>query len=102
MQVTGEKCPSQDDSCLDPNTNIMIGAQYFARTVDQNGGNLAQAMGMYNGWVPFGTTEYTANNVATCGQRNNLDYLHMVFNGFMQGRNPRDSPAMGTFFNTNC
>lgn len=103
MQITPDKCPSQDDSCLDPWTNIMVGAQYFAKTVDENaGGNLAQAMGMYNGWVPFQTTEFTAQDGRTCGQRNNLDYLHMVFNGFMQGRNPRDNPRMGTFFNTDC
>jgi hypothetical protein len=99
MQLTGEKCPSNGD-CLDPGTNIGIGARYLASTADSVGGNLAQAMGMYNGWFP-GMTEGDANGRPTCGQRSNLDYLQTVFNGYLQGVDP-SSLDMGMFFNTRC
>jgi soluble lytic murein transglycosylase-like protein len=101
MQITPDKCPVQDDSCLVPSTNIQIGANYFADVVNGNGGNLAFALGQYNGWYP-GLTEDEADSAATCGARQNLDYLHMVFNGFMQGVDPRANPQMGTFFNVEC
>jgi soluble lytic murein transglycosylase-like protein len=99
MQITPDKCPVQDNSCLDPNTNIQIGATYFGNIVSGGGGNLALALGEYNGWYP-GLTENEANSASTCGARNNLDYVHMVLNGFMQGVDPRANPRMGIYFNT--
>jgi hypothetical protein len=101
MQITPDKCPVQDNSCLDPSTNIQTGATFFADTVSGGGGNLALALGQYNGWHP-GLTENEADSADTCGARNNLDYLHMVLNGFMQGVDPRANPRMGTFFNVDC
>jgi soluble lytic murein transglycosylase-like protein len=101
MQITPDKCYVPDESCLNPSTNIQIGATYFSNTVDAGGGNLALALGQYNGWYP-GLTQGAADSAATCGARNNLDYLHMVLNGFMQGVDPRANPRMGTFFNVDC
>lgn len=95
MQVTGEKCP-QDGDCLDPQTNIYIGARYLRSRIDANGGNMLQAMGEYNGWFP-NMREEDANN-HPCPQRNNLDYLSNVFNAYIQGINPT-SVQMGFYYN---
>jgi soluble lytic murein transglycosylase-like protein len=98
MQITPDKCQG---NCWDAYTNIGIGAQYLKSRIDANGGNLAQAMGEYNGWFP-GMTEYDANNKGSCGARNNLDYLQHVFNGYCQGVDP-NVLQMGTFNNIrNC
>ncbi|PVG01871.1 glycoside hydrolase family 23 protein, partial [Serendipita vermifera] len=95
MQVTGEKCPS-NGNCYDARTNIYIGANYLRGRIDANGGNIVQAMGEYNGWF-VGMNEWDASN-HPCGQRNNLDYLNNVFNGYLQGVDP-SSINMGVFFN---
>jgi hypothetical protein len=94
MQLTPEKCYGD---CYDAWTNIGIGADYFQRTLDSVGGNIALAMGMYNGWRE-GITLDEANSRPTCGQRSNMDYLQNVFNGYLQGVDP-GSMHMGTFFN---
>jgi len=101
LQITPDKCYGD---CFDAYTNINIGGTYFRGQVDGSGGNLAQAMGQYNGWFVHMTVG-DANNHPTCGSRNNLDYLHTVFNGFCQGVDPSSvSGGMGVWFNNgrNC
>jgi hypothetical protein len=98
MQITPEKCPSDGSNCYDPATNIRIGAQYFKTVLDLNNGNVAAAMGNYNGWY-HGLTVALANNYAVCAQHNNLDYLQNVFNGYLQGVDP-SSLNMGIYHNT--
>ncbi|KIM30346.1 glycoside hydrolase family 23 protein, partial [Serendipita vermifera MAFF 305830] len=98
MQITPDKCPSDGSDCYDPEINIGIGARYFKTVLDQNNGNLAAAMGNYNGWY-FGLTVALANNYAVCAQHNNLDYLQNVFNGYLQGVDP-SSLNMGIYHNT--
>jgi len=97
MQITPEKCPAEGD-CYDADTNIAIGARYFKTVLDLNNGNLAAAMGNYNGWFE-GLTVALANNYAVCAQHNNLDYLQNVFNGYLQGMDP-SSLNMGIYHNT--
>ncbi|KAG8828097.1 hypothetical protein FRC17_007624 [Serendipita sp. 399] len=97
MQITREKCPETGD-CYDAKTNISIGARYFKLMIDQKNGNVAAAMGAYNGWVE-GLTIASANNYAICAQHNNLDYLHFVFNAYLQGITP-ESLQMGIYHNT--
>ncbi|KAG8757194.1 hypothetical protein FRC14_002286 [Serendipita sp. 396] len=97
MQITSEKCPETGD-CYDAKTNISIGARYFKLMIDQHEGNVAAAMGAYNGWVT-GLTIASANNYAICAQHNNLDYLQFVFNGYLQGISP-DTLQMGIYHNT--
>lgn len=36
----------------DPEYNILTGSKYFADTLAGQGGNVALALGMYNGWYP--------------------------------------------------
>jgi len=101
MQITPDKCPSSGN-CYDPATNIGIGASYFQSQVDAAGGNVAAALGGYNGWYP-GLTETDADDAPTCGARQNLDYLHSILNGFCQGIDPGSIPGgMGTFRNNIC
>jgi hypothetical protein len=98
MQITPEKCPQNGD-CYDPTTNIDIGAQYFQTVInDQCNGNVACAMGAYNGWVP-GLTVAAANDYSTCAQHNNLDYLEFVFNWYLQGQTP---PSNAGIYHNTC
>jgi hypothetical protein len=98
MQITSEKCPTDGSNCFDPATNIGIGARYMKSRIDANDGNVAAGMGEYNGWRR-GMTVASANNYAICAQHNNLDYLHRVFNGYIQGIDPT-TINMGIYFNT--
>ncbi|CAG7846882.1 SubName: Full=Related to glycoside hydrolase family 23 protein-Laccaria bicolor {ECO:0000313/EMBL:CCA74381.1} [Serendipita indica DSM 11827] len=98
MQITSEKCPTDGSNCYDPATNIGIGARYMKSRIDANDGNVAAGMGEYNGWRR-GLTVAAANNYAICAQHNNLDYLHRVFNGYIQGIDPH-TLNMGIYFNT--
>jgi soluble lytic murein transglycosylase-like protein len=99
MQITSEKCPTDGSDCYDAATNISIGASYFKDVIDnQCGGNVACAMGAYNGWYQ-GLTVAGADNYSTCAQHNNLDYLQNVFNGYLQGVDPA-SINMGIYHNT--
>jgi hypothetical protein len=98
MQITSEKCPQNGD-CYDPETNISIGSQYFKTVItDQCNGNVACAMGAYNGWVP-GLTVAAANDFSTCAQHNNLDYLQFVFNWYLQGQSP---PSDAGIYHNTC
>jgi len=92
MQITPDKCTGD---CYDPWNNINIGSNYFMN-VYNGAQNLPLAIGQYNGWFAM-MTEYDANNKC-CSCRNNLDYIHNVLNGFMQGISP-ESIGMGKYFN---
>jgi hypothetical protein len=99
MQITSEKCPTDGSDCYDPETNISIGSQYFKTVItDQCSGNVACAMGAYNGWVP-GLTYAAANAYSTCAQHNNLDYLEFVFNWYLQGQSP---PSDAGIYHNTC
>lgn len=99
MQVTKEKCPNGDiGKCYDAYTNIGIGARYLKTVIGWNNGNIAAAMGGYNGWWA-GMTVHDANNYPECARHNNLDYLQNVFNGYLQGVDPY-SMNMGMYHNT--
>ncbi|KAL0068796.1 hypothetical protein AAF712_004125 [Marasmius tenuissimus] len=53
MQITVDKCGgAPGGNCYDPNYNIRTATSYFKNVLDQSGGNVLQAMGMYNGWQP--------------------------------------------------
>ncbi|CCA70009.1 related to glycoside hydrolase family 23 protein-Laccaria bicolor [Serendipita indica DSM 11827] len=96
MQLTPDKCVN-DGRCWYDRGNIEMGAEVFKNFLNAAGGNMLLALGNYNGWVKFMTVA-DANNKPTCGQRNNLDYLMNVMNGYLQGVDPA-SVNMGTFFN---
>lgn len=102
MQITADKCPNQEagTACRDPTYNIRTGAQYFATTLSGAGGNVAQALGEYNGWVK-GLTVAGAEQAAKEGrpcQQNNLDYIHQQLNGWLQNISPYDA-GLGTYQN---
>ncbi|KAK1235598.1 hypothetical protein PQX77_001191 [Marasmius sp. AFHP31] len=53
MQITVDKCGgAPGGNCYDPDYNIRTATSYFKSVLDQSGGNVLQAMGMYNGWQP--------------------------------------------------
>lgn len=91
MQITREKCGgAPGGNCRDPDFNIRTGVRYFANRVKANGGNLLRAAGEYNGWQE-GLTVASATRARhsnCCRCQNNLDYLHQLFNGWMQGVSP--------------
>lgn len=49
MQITSDKCQDGVD-CSNPDYNIRVGAEYLKSLIDNNGGNVVKALGMYNGW----------------------------------------------------
>jgi len=102
MQITKDKCPNQtaNATCRDPESNIKTGASYFASVLSSANGNVAQALGMYNGWR-LGLTKDQATapaNTSCCYCQNNLDYLHQQLNGWVQNVNPYEM-GMGTYHN---
>ncbi|KAF6760133.1 glycoside hydrolase family 23 protein [Ephemerocybe angulata] len=88
MQITKEKCiDAPGGDCKEPDFNIRTGVAYFAGRLKDNGGNLLLAAGQYNGWrkgLTVGAAT-AARNSACCRCQNNLDYIHQLFNGWMQG-----------------
>lgn len=83
MQITPDKC--QGD-CYDAATNLGIGARYFKTVLDSHNGNLFQTTGEYNGWYPGMNPGDVLGN--PCPQQQNLDYLHHMYNHWMQNRDP--------------
>ncbi|KAH6914306.1 glycoside hydrolase family 23 protein [Coprinopsis sp. MPI-PUGE-AT-0042] len=103
MQITQEKCGgAPGGNCRDPGFNIRTGAEYFARTLNANGGDVLKSIGQYNGWQPGLTFERATNarfsNCCRC--QNNVDYLHQFLNGWCQNRNAYDAGLrLGKYFN---
>lgn len=103
MQISKDKCDgAPGGDCRDPDFNIHQGAKFFAQTLADNGGNILKTLGMYNGWYE-GLTVAKATAAAgssCCKCQNNLDYLDQVFNGWLQGIDPRGPHhRLGRFFN---
>ncbi|KIS65840.1 uncharacterized protein UMAG_06218 [Mycosarcoma maydis] len=100
MQITPDKCGgAPGGNCKDPWFNVNTGAKYFKDTLDSYGGNLLQAMGMYNGWQPGLTVEKAtaARWQGNCFAQNNLDYLYQMLNGWFLGK--ANTYDMGTYKN---
>jgi len=89
-------------SSLTQEFNIKTGAKFFADVLAQNGGNVLKAAGHYNGWFEH-MTKWDAMKAATsacCRCQQNLDYLHQLFNGWLQGKNAYDNRLrLGSYFN---
>jgi len=83
MQITPDKCRGD---CYDPWNNLRIGAQYFKTVLDSHGGNVFQAAGEYNGWFPGMNPGDVLGR--PCAQQQNFDYLHHMFNYWMQNKDP--------------
>ncbi|KAF5370720.1 hypothetical protein D9758_001899 [Tetrapyrgos nigripes] len=101
MQLTHEKCVNAPNGdCQDPDYNIKTGAEYFARTLKDKGGDLLQAIGSYNGWFKGMTYSdaTAAANTGCCRCQNNLDYLQQFLNGWCQNVNAY-SMKLGKYFN---
>jgi hypothetical protein len=92
MQITQEKCGgAPNGDCREPGFNIGRGAQYFADTLNGNGGDLLKSIGNYNGWF-VGMTMGAATAARAqghCLAQQNLDYLMQTLNGWYQGRDGR-------------
>jgi len=102
MQITPDKCNNAPDgNCKDVNYNVMTGAKYFADTLALNNGNVLVTVGQYNGWAPGMTYgDATAMRWSCCRCQNNLDYLHQVFNGWIQNYDAY-THGLGIYFNLN-
>lgn len=84
MQITPEKCEGRSDAeCRDPYFNVMTGAKYLKKRLDDNAGNILLAMGGYNGWEP-GMTKGEVLGRA-CRDQPNLDYHDQILNHWLQG-----------------
>jgi hypothetical protein len=103
MQITSEKCKgAPNGNCRDPDFNIGTAAKFFARTLAESGGNVLLACGRYNGWHTGLTMDkaFAARWSACCRCQNNGDYLHQLFNGWLQNINAYNvKPRMGKYFN---
>jgi len=103
MQITQEKCGgAPNGDCKTPWFNIRTAANYFSRTLNNNGGDVLRTIGQYNGW-PVGMTVWSATKAkdsSCCRCQNNLDYQHQFLNGWMQNRNSYDvNNRLGKYFN---
>ncbi|PCH36436.1 glycoside hydrolase family 23 protein [Wolfiporia cocos MD-104 SS10] len=103
MQLTQDKCDgAPNGDCKDPDYNIRTGVEFFSATLQNNGGSLLLTIGNYNGWplgMTFGSATAAANGPC-CRCQNNLDYLHQLLNGWLQGINPyTHNPRIGKYFN---
>ncbi|KAF7321746.1 SPBc2 prophage-derived uncharacterized transglycosylase yomI [Mycena kentingensis (nom. inval.)] len=90
MQITKDKCGgAPGGNCRDPYFNIMAGAKYFAKTLENNNGNFLLSLGQYNGWSKGLTVEKAtaARWTSCCLCQNNLDYLHQYMNGWILNQN---------------
>ncbi|GAA5896856.1 hypothetical protein JCM6882_005051 [Rhodosporidiobolus microsporus] len=91
-----DKCgDSPDGNCSDAEYNIKTAAAYFAKTLEEQGGNLLLALGTYNGWYD-GLTYSKATEAAwgdCCECQNNLDYHQQMLNGWLLGI---DGSQLGT------
>lgn len=87
MQITHDKCQEGVD-CKDPEYNIAAGARYLKDRIDNAGGNVLIALGQYNGWRTGLTVDQAtaAKWQGNCHAQNNLDYLHQMVNGHLQGK----------------
>ncbi|KAF8265809.1 hypothetical protein EI94DRAFT_271524 [Lactarius quietus] len=103
MQITQDKCAgAPNGNCQDIDYNIKTGAEFFANLLASNNGDVFRTCGEYNGWRP-GMTYSDATSAAhtsCCRCQNNLDYLHQLLNGWLQGVNAYEA-GLGKYFNLN-
>ncbi|KAN0129199.1 hypothetical protein V8E53_012898 [Lactarius tabidus] len=101
MQITKDKCGgAPNGNCQDIDYNIKTGAEYFANRLAANNGDVFTTVGEYNGWRPGMTYSdaTSAANTSCCKCQNNLDYLHLLLNAWLQGVNGYEA-GMGKYFN---
>ncbi|CUA74820.1 hypothetical protein RSOLAG22IIIB_05715 [Rhizoctonia solani] len=101
MQITPDKCGgAPNGNCLDPDFNIRTAIAYFASELTRHNGSILHTIGAYNGWyegmtVPAATA---AANTSCCRCQQNLDYIHQMCNGWIQGVDAY-AANLGTYFN---
>ncbi|KAJ9128240.1 hypothetical protein QFC24_000532 [Naganishia onofrii] len=99
MQAAANRCASGNiASCMEPYNNIKLGADIFNEKLSLSGGNVIQAIGMYNGW-DVGMTYDGAHNGKECSHNRNRDYVHSIVNGYMQGT---DSSGWNAYGRNGC
>ncbi|GAA6016613.1 hypothetical protein JCM11491_006018 [Sporobolomyces phaffii] len=89
MQITQDKCNGMGASgCSEPEYNVRTAAKYFNTELSNRGGDFLEALGAYNGWYP-GLSWSAATAAASgdcCACQQNIDYLHQMTNGWLQGK----------------
>ncbi|KAG9073931.1 hypothetical protein FS749_014560, partial [Ceratobasidium sp. UAMH 11750] len=65
-----------------------------------NNGSILHSIGAYNGWFPGMTVQSATAAASTpcCRCQQNLDYIHQMCNGWMQGIDVY-ATGMGSYFN---
>ncbi|EJD02769.1 glycoside hydrolase family 23 protein [Fomitiporia mediterranea MF3/22] len=105
MQLTKDKCgDAPGGDCKNPDFNIRKGAEYFAQSLQDNGGSVLLTIGRYNGWyegMTYGDAT-SAMYTSCCRCQKNCDYLHQFVNGWLQNVDAYTvNPPLGQFFNLN-
>ncbi|CAE6422022.1 unnamed protein product [Rhizoctonia solani] len=101
MQITPDKCGgAPGGNCRDPDFNIRTAIGYFAGELSRHNGSILHTIGAYNGWyegmtVPAATA---AANTSCCRCQQNLDYIHQMCNGWIQGVDAY-AANLGSYFN---
>ncbi|QRV96574.1 hypothetical protein RhiJN_24592 [Ceratobasidium sp. AG-Ba] len=101
MQITPDKCGgAPNGDCYNLDYNIGTATKYFADQYIQYNKNLLLALGQYNGWYKGMTVQAAtaAANTPCCHCQQNLDYVHQMLNGWLQGVDVY-ATGMGTYFN---
>ncbi|BEI82533.1 hypothetical protein CcaverHIS002_0304010 [Cutaneotrichosporon cavernicola] len=101
MQLLGVNCDgAPGGNCQDVDFNIRRGAEYLRGRIDAHGGSLLAGLGAYNGWrvgITAGEV-YQMKNDGRCWAQPNLDYMHQMLNGWLQGKAGYE---LGKWFNRN-
>ncbi|KLT42837.1 glycoside hydrolase family 23 protein [Cutaneotrichosporon oleaginosum] len=101
MQLLGPNCDgAPNGNCQDVDFNVRRGAEYLRKRIDEHNGSVLAGLGAYNGWR-IGVTAgevYNMKNEGRCWAQPNLDYMHQMLNGWLQGK---EGWKMGKWFNRN-
>ncbi|GMK56908.1 hypothetical protein CspeluHIS016_0307480 [Cutaneotrichosporon spelunceum] len=101
MQLLGPNCDgAPGGNCQDVDFNIRRGAEYLRGRIDEHQGSVLAGLGAYNGWrvgITAGEV-YQMKNDGRCWAQPNLDYMHQMLNGWLQGK---EGWKMGKWFNRN-
>lgn len=89
MQLLGPTCNgAPNGNCQDVEFNIRRGAQFLRERLDEHNGSILTALGAYNGWrvgITAGEV-YQMKDSGRCLAQPNLDYMHQMLNGWLQGK----------------
>ncbi|CAK9779720.1 unnamed protein product [Cutaneotrichosporon oleaginosum] len=89
MQLLGPNCDgAPNGNCQDVDFNVRRGAEYLRKRIDEHNGSVLAGLGAYNGWR-IGVTAgevYNMKNEGRCWAQPNLDYMHQMLNGWLQGK----------------